>query len=962
MSTLVVCIAMILAVPVTGVEVDPVSWPAITSECKPWAYNWWLGSAVDKENLAREMRRYRDGGLGGIHIVPIYGAKGAESRFIDYLSPKWMEMLAFAVEEGRKLDLGVDMTTGTGWCFGGPNVTPEFGGQSFKLEKLKVEAGSQPPKLPVDTSAVAIQAVAADGARVDLKPLLKPDGSVDWNPGSCAWTIYVLKTSFTKLMVKRAAPGGTGPMINPFYGEAMRRYLERFTEAFASQPSNARPRAMYHDSYEYFGAQWSPDLLAEFARRRGYRLEDQLAAFGGDGDKAVMSRVRADYRETVSDLMVEKVFPSWVEWCHQRGILTRNQAHGSPGNLLDLYALSDIPDTEMFGRGKRDPLKSGFDGRFAEGDRDPLVSKFASSAAHLAGKKLTAAEYGTWIAEHFCETLEELKCFADLFFAAGINHVFYVGSVSSPDDVAWPGWLFYASTQMNPRNSIWHDAPVLNDYITRCQSVLQAGAPDNEVLLYWPIHDRWHETQSLPEMFTQGGARWLADQPVGRVARQLWDHGIGFDYVSDRLLNGAEVMADRKLSCGAGRYRAIVVPSLTYMPEATLTKLQTLAKAGATVIFVDQLPKDVPGFGNLERRRAELQKLLASWPEIRRAAACGAPKDSEKDSVNGGQPQAAALQEKPGAGYVCVGDLLSNLAAEGVVGEGVASHPGALFIRRRIEDGCYLFIANQSVKTLNGWYSMATPAKSVAVMDPMTGRSGVAAVRKAEGDSRLEVNLHLEPGHSIILRTFSDRAIQGNLWNWPAAGDTGQELAGPWQVLFKEGGPVLPKAYELAKLESWTGNGDPDAERFAGTAVYRKIFDFAAVICDQLLVIGGNGTNNQELITNNQPRQWLDLGAVKHSARVTLNGQALGTLIMAPYRIEIPQGVLKAEGNVLEVEVTNLSANRIRDLDRRKVKWKIFHDINFPNIKYKPFDASNWPVFESGLLGPVRIMKEKGAL
>jgi hypothetical protein len=107
---------------------------------------------------------------------------------------------------------------------------------------------------------------------------------------------------------------------------------------------------------------------------------------------------------------------------------------------------------------------------------------------------------------------------------------------------------------------------------------------------------------------------------------------------------------------------------------------------------------------------------------------------------------------------------------------------------------------------------------------------------------------------------------------------------------------------------------------------------------------------------------FLDLGVVKHSARVTLNGQALGTLIMAPYRIEIPQGVLKAKGNVLEVEVTNLSANRIRDLDRRKVNWKIFHEINFVNINYKPFDASNWPVFESGLLGPVRVINKEGVL
>jgi hypothetical protein len=66
---------------------------------------------------------------------------------------------------------------------------------------------------------------------------------------------------------------------------------------------------------------------------------------------------------------------------------------------------------------------------------------------------------------------------------------------------------------------------------------------------------------------------------------------------------------------------------------------------------------------------------------------------------------------------------------------------------------------------------------------------------------------------------------------------------------------------------------------------------------------------------------------------------------------------LKPRGNILEVEVTNFSANRIRDLDRRGVKWKTFYDINFVNLEYKPFDASGWPLYESGLLGPVTLTR-----
>ena len=81
-------------------------------------------------------------------------------------------------------------------------------------------------------------------------------------------------------------------------------------------------------------------------------------------------------------------------------------------------------------------------------------------------------------------------------FVAGVNHVFYHGTCYSPDEASWPGWLFYASFEMNPRNSIWRDVPTLNAYVARCQSVLQSGRPDNDILLYWPIHDFWSLAES----------------------------------------------------------------------------------------------------------------------------------------------------------------------------------------------------------------------------------------------------------------------------------------------------------------------------------------------------------------------------------------------------------------------------------------------------------------------------------
>jgi hypothetical protein len=99
----------------------------------------------------------------------------------------------------------------------------------------------------------------------------------------------------------------------------------------------------------------------------------------------------------------------------------------------------------------------------------------------------------------------------------------------------------------------------------------------------------------------------------------------------------------------------------------------------------------------------------------------------------------------------------------------------------------------------------------------------------------------------------------------------------------------------------------------------------------------------------------LDLGDVRESARVRLNGTTLGTTWSVPFRVRVG-GTLEARGNVLDIEVTNLAANRIRDLDVRKVRWKNMRDANLVSVKYRPFDASAWAIEASGLLGPVRLV------
>jgi hypothetical protein len=250
------------------------------------------------------------------------------------------------------------------------------------------------------------------------------------------------------------------------------------------------------------------------------------------------------------------------------------------------------------------------------------------------------------------------------------------------------------------------------------------------------------------------------------------------------------------------------------------------------------------------------------------------------------------------------------------------------------EGGWDYFIANRGDKRVERWITLGRPAKSVAVLDPRFDREGEVAGTRPSGSGATEVYLQLDPGESRILRLSTTKELHGSFWS--AIRERGEPIpiTGTWNVKFIEGGPALPESFTTVRLGSWTDRADPEAKRFAGTARYEIEFEMPVA----------------------QASDWLlDLGTVCESARVRVNGRNVATLWCAPFRVPVG-GFLRPGKNTLEVDIANLAANRIADLDRRGVNWKSFHEINFVNKEYKPFDASKWPLRGSGLLGPVRLI------
>ena len=913
------------------------AWPRVTSQAKPWTRWWWLGSAVNRRDLSTALAQYEKAGLGGLELTPIYGVRGEEGRFLDFLSPEWVGMLEHTLREANRLGLGVDMATGTGWPFGGPWVDARDAckdllsktwelrggarlGEPVRLvQKPFVRAVGRRPDIstlrePVSANPnlqelaldqvrfekplplQALMAYSDDGQTLDLTSRVRPDGTLDWVAPAGRWKLYGLFQGWHGKMVERAAPGGEGNVIDHFSAEALGNYLKKFDQAFAGRSVRGL-RAFFNDSYEVDDAEgqsdWTPKFFEEFRTRRGYDLRQQLPALVGDTGGETRARVLHDFRETVSDLLLERFTDPWREWAHRRGALVRNQSHGSPANILDLYAASDIPETE---------------------GTDIVRMKFASSAANVTGKTIASAETVTWLDEHFTSSLGDVKRAVDLNFLGGINHVVYHGLAFSPSGDPWPGWLFYAAVHFEPTNPQWKDFPALNGYIARVQSFLQQGRGDNDVLLYYPVHDMWMEPGKERLIHVGGGH----DVGITQTdAQNLLGAGYAFDLISDRQLATVK-FANGSLRAGGLGYKVIVLPETRFIPTETFRRLKELAQQGATVVVRQSLPSDVPGLRNLDLRREMLRTYVS---DLRFS-----------DTTTQGVSSASV-----GAGRFLLGDDLTKLLAHAGTRREAMVEQRLSFTRRQYQGGEYYFILNRGAAPVDGWVKLSSGARAAALFDALTGEAGLAATRPALGGG-LEVYLQLAPGESRVVKTFNS-AARGQSFPYFKSAGAAQTLGGEWSVQFIEGGPALPPALRLSELNSWLRLDKDAYKNFSGTARYALTFNRP------------QGANTDWL---------LDLGRVAESARVRLNGRDLGSLITAPFRLRVP-GALLRDTNTLEVDVSNLALNRVIEMERRGVRYKKFYNTNFPARRPENrgadglFDATKLAPRDSGLLGPVTL-------
>jgi hypothetical protein len=913
-------------------------WPEVTRETKPWSRWWWHGSAARPADITAALEAYKAAGLGGLEITPIYGVRGYEDRHNEFLSPGWMELFTFTLQEAERLGLGIDMANTSGWPFGGPWITNEHISKNINSQVYHLKGGqmlAQPIRFiqqpvvrtvgtPIDIARLkdpiasnpGLQEHAFDqvrferslpvfivmanndatGEAIDLTGRVGADGRLDWTAPAGDWTISALFMGDHGKMVERAGPGGEGWVIDHFSEPALQQFLGRIDGAFQGYDVSYL-RYYFNDSYEVDDAQgnsdWTPLFFEEFAALRGYDLRQHLPALLGEASAEENNRVTYDYYLTLSDLLLERYTKPWQAWAAAQGKGIRNQAHGSPANILDLYAASDVPETEGY---------------------DILGIKGASSAQHVAGRKYSSTEGATWLGEHFVSTLEEVKVAMDRHLLGGVNHSFYHGTSFTPIDVPWPGWLFYAATHLHPNNPFWEDFGAFNRYMARAQSFLQKGRPDNDILVYYNISDVWSKPQpTLPHFHGLDRGGFVGTRlPVD--AETLQSHGYAWDLISDKQLLNSSVSAQAIVTEGGQPYRTLYLPEVDYIPIETFEQILALAEAGATIVMRNNLPADVAGFADLEANRSALQAAVAGLTFTE--------SEGLRTAVHG-------------KGRIVVGgDIDALMSAAGIRREAMYE-AGLECIRRLNDDGTVYFIANRTDTRFEGWVPMSVAARSAGIFNPQSGTKGYGSLRRG-ADGNPEVFLQLDPNETVIVYAFTrNRTGEPYVYYQEQAGK--QPFDGTWDIAFTAGGPELPAPLSAQTPGSWVEFG-PQYAVFSGTADYTTTLP--------ALPEGADGYR-------------LDLGRVGQSASVYLNDEYLGTLFGPVFALDIDRSRL-AGADRLTVKVSNSMLNRVIDLDKRGVDWKIFYNTNFParirtNSENGRFTAANMEPMASGLMGPVTL-------
>lgn len=616
---------------------------------------------------------------------------------------------------------------------------------------------------------------------VDLTGRMKPDGTLDWAaprlPAGESWRVIRYGWSLLGTTNHPAPPEATGLEVDKFDGPAVRRYLEHYIgmyrDASGGLIGKRGVQAILTDSIEVGAANWTPQMVAQFKRLRGYDPVPWLPAISGVivGSREQSDRFLYDYRRTLADLMSTEHYGTVATVARENGLKVYGEAleNGRPslGDDMSMRRFADIPMSAMWTH------------RREEGPNQAHVHDIrgAASVAHIYGQNLVATEALTSAMAPWDHAPAYLKRIIDLAFVNGMNRPVIHTSVHQPRDDKAPGLTLFIFGQYFNRHDAWAElARPWVDYLSRNSLMLQQGRNVADVAYF---HG---EEAPLTALYASNA---VPDAPKT----------FAWDFASEHAVMNAMVnQGDELVTQGGARYRALYLGGTSRMMTLPMLKrLARLVEGGATV--VGMAPVGNPA---LKGDPAEFAALVARlWP--------------------GGE------ETRVGAGRVIAStDIEAAMRRIGVASDfrftGAAEDARIPFVHRKLADGDSYFLVNQKDRTENIEARFRVTGKAPELWRPETGSSEPVSYRIENGETVVPLTMAPDESFHVV---FRKPAVADALAIKKGAPKELARIEGPWTVTFQPGRGAPPSA-ELPVLAPLDENADPAIRYFSGIATYQR--------------------------------------------------------------------------------------------------------------------------------------------
>lgn len=708
-------------------------------DARPMMRWWWFGPAVEKPELQREILAMKAGGIGGFEIQPVYPLAlddpSRHTRNLPYLSPEFLDAVKFAATTARDNGLRVDMTLASGWPYGGPHVTADHAASRLRVETVNVAAGAA--SVPVPSMANGESLIAAfvtEGTDKQFDPDKMARVTGDVTAGRMALTaqpsprvVQFFLASRTGQQVKRAALNAEGFVLDHLNRTAIDEHLSVVADKLMTAFGDTPPFAVFSDSLEVYGTDWTGDMLEEFQRRRHYDLLPHLPQLVS-GNSSSSAALRHDWGLTITELVNERYLTPIDDWAKAHHTRFRSQTYGVPAVTLSSNRLVALPEGEG-------PQWDQFS-----------FTRWATSASHLYGRPVTSAETWTWLhSPAFRATPLDMKAEADRFFLEGVNQLIGHGWPYTPLTAEEPGWAFYAAAVFNDHNPWWGVMPDVTKYLQRVSYLLRQGQPANDIAVLLPDDDAYAEFSLGKASVSESMKKYVTPA----LMRSLLAAGYNVDFIDAEAVQNVGVP-----------YPALVLPHVERLSPETLKLVAAYVARGGYVLAVGSVPSVAPGFLRAEEISKEViarsASLLSSGGH-----ALQVPRD---------QDVGTALRQ------VIAPDM--KLAA-GVEGIG--------FLHRRLADADVYFVANTTNTAVETTAEFRSKKSFRSWWDPFSGSSrnvtggGSLALTLAPYESRILVLSDSALGGSEAAASAEGKMIGDLTRGWkvsfPGLGKNSEALA-----------------------------------------------------------------------------------------------------------------------------------------------------------------------------------------